>query len=157
VPAVATKYNGMNLEKGAQNVSLILKKEIMKTHCTSNERRWKLYNGSKRKFLKNKGDFTLSKPKRNAGLTNWPWPGKGERRVLGAKYLRTLPLVKINLLARHSAWVLKKCPWRVLAEWSPSPDGWLSSIQSFVTCAVETNLAWNLAQRERLILYNDSA
>ena len=32
-----------------------------------------------------------------------------------------------------------------------------SSIQSFVACAVEMNLAWNLTERERLTLYFDFA
>ena len=45
--------------------------------------------------------------------------------------------------------------------WSPtasslSPDGPLSSIQSFVACAVEANLAWNLTGEEHLTLYYDS-
>jgi len=30
-------------------------------------------------------------------------------------------------------------------------------MQSFVACAVEMNLAWNLTERERLTLYYDSA
>lgn len=34
-------------------------------------------------------------------------------------------------------------------------DGYLSSIQSFVVCAVEMNLAWSLNERERLTLYYD--
>ena len=40
-----------------------------------------------------------------------------------------------------------------------SQSGWLFffSIQSFVACAVEMYLTWNLAERERLTLYYDSA
>ena len=37
------------------------------------------------------------------------------------------------------------------------PDGWLSSIQCFLVCTVEMNLAWNLTERDHLALYYKSA